>query len=631
MEKRNRYSIKFKIICIVLIPIFAYFLMALSRINMSVNELQDESAMRKNLLAITVVSEAIKNLQIERGKSAVYVKSNGAVPFSYVKEQRNIADGKLSKVLKEIKKTTVGEQEAVKSISKLSKFRKMVENKEAPSKFIAGYTSIIEDLQVFISRTDERASAKVVSLVQSLVRLEKAREAAGLYRANTSSIFSSNTPIDIPTIKKVNKLSATIDSNLALSFLDVPDQSRRQILSLSTNPQWKKKDRFLDSVIAHSREGDYGFDGKKTFSTLTMVVDDVGNLISRQLKSIDMQLFNEKTTAQTTLVSRVIEAIMLLTALCIMLIVFIRKFNSSIRLVIELLQQSNMSLEKSSNNIAVSGETLDSSSTLASSAIQETVSSITQIKQTMEASDEQVKTTAELSKDVSNRVVEGEQRLKGLLTSMNSISDSTQDLDEIIESIRSIKEKTSVINDIVFQTQLLSFNASIEAVKAGAHGKGFSVVAEEVGKLAVMSGEAAAEITELLDASSASISKSIDLNRDLISRGIKDSEDVAKVFTGISKNIFEIDSKTKGIMDAFNEHNQGINQVNSAMEKIDNSIQQNVSCSKDALSQSRKLSDDSHGLTNVIEKLLVLIYGDESKEYIYFTEAMRDKYLEEAA
>ena len=88
---------------------------------------------------------------------------------------------------------------------------------------------------------------------------------------------------------------------------------------------------------------------------------------------------------------------------------------------------------------------------------------------------------------------------------MTSISESTEDLDSINNSIRGI-QKTQVINDIVFQTQLLSFNASIEAAKAGVHGKGFSVVAEEVGKLAVLSGTAASEISEILKESSKTIS-----------------------------------------------------------------------------------------------------------------------------
>ena len=148
---------------------------------------------------------------------------------------------------------------------------------------------------------------------------------------------------------------------------------------------------------------------------------------------------------------------------------------------------------------------------------------------------------------------------------MTSISESTEDLDSINNSIRGIQEKTQVINDIVFQTQLLSFNASIEAAKAGVHGKGFSVVAEEVGKLAVLSGTAASEISEILKESSKTISTTIENNRDIIKKGLKSSENVSSVFLGISNDINSIDQKMDVIMNDFNDHNIGIYQVNVSM------------------------------------------------------------------
>ena len=64
--------------------------------------------------------------------------------------------------------------------------------------------------------------------------------------------------------------------------------------------------------------------------------------------------------------------------------------------------------------------------------------------------------------------------------------------------IQEIEDKTKAIDEIVFQTKLLSFNASVEAERAGEHGRGFSVVAQEVGNLAQLSGKSAAEINEIL-------------------------------------------------------------------------------------------------------------------------------------
>ncbi|MHA0111674.1 methyl-accepting chemotaxis protein, partial [Klebsiella pneumoniae] len=77
--------------------------------------------------------------------------------------------------------------------------------------------------------------------------------------------------------------------------------------------------------------------------------------------------------------------------------------------------------------------------------------------------------------------------------------DANSQLQSISNIIGEISAKTNIINDIVFKTQLLSFNASIEAARAGQHGRGFAVVAEEVGNLAQMSGNAAKEIRALLE------------------------------------------------------------------------------------------------------------------------------------
>ncbi len=90
---------------------------------------------------------------------------------------------------------------------------------------------------------------------------------------------------------------------------------------------------------------------------------------------------------------------------------------------------------------------------------------------------------------------------KGNETIIGEVKRSTDQMKEIVTVISEIGAKTKVINDIVFQTKLLSFNASVEAARAGEQGKGFAVVAEEVGNLAHMSGQAAREITTMLDES----------------------------------------------------------------------------------------------------------------------------------
>lgn len=86
-----------------------------------------------------------------------------------------------------------------------------------------------------------------------------------------------------------------------------------------------------------------------------------------------------------------------------------------------------------------------------------------------------------------------------------------KEIKEILEVIPLIKKKANIIDEIVFKTQLLSFNASIEAERAGENGRGFSVVAQEIGNLAQTSGSAAADISELIK-SSLKKSQQLDLN-----------------------------------------------------------------------------------------------------------------------
>ena len=78
---------------------------------------------------------------------------------------------------------------------------------------------------------------------------------------------------------------------------------------------------------------------------------------------------------------------------------------------------------------------------------------------------------------------------------------TNKDLMDIMRVIRDIEGKTRMINDIVFQTWLLSFMLRVEAARAGEQGKGFAVVAEEVGNLAQMSGSSARDIQTMLDSS----------------------------------------------------------------------------------------------------------------------------------
>ena len=97
----------------------------------------------------------------------------------------------------------------------------------------------------------------------------------------------------------------------------------------------------------------------------------------------------------------------------------------------------------------------------------------------------------QLAEKAKQDAVSGNGQMEKLLAAMEGINASSKAISGI----------TKVIDDIAFQTNILSLNAAVEAARAGEHGKGFAVVAEEVRALAAKSAQAAGEITRMIEES----------------------------------------------------------------------------------------------------------------------------------
>lgn len=85
------------------------------------------------------------------------------------------------------------------------------------------------------------------------------------------------------------------------------------------------------------------------------------------------------------------------------------------------------------------------------------------------------------------------------ITSTGADESNAMVITDLINFVEEVSSKSKVIHDIAFKTKVLSFNASVEAERAGARGRGFSIVAQEMKRLAEISGKAAEEIASLVD------------------------------------------------------------------------------------------------------------------------------------
>lgn len=207
---------------------------------------------------------------------------------------------------------------------------------------------------------------------------------------------------------------------------------------------------------------------------------------------------------------------------------------------------------------------------------------------------------------------------------LDQIQKSNNQMTEISKIIGLISQKTNVINDIVFQTKLLSFNASVEAARAGDHGKGFAVVAEEVGKLAQMSGTASQEIRQMLsesiekverivDESSKNAAVIVESSRKKVENGLLKVEECNKIFSDVVENIAEVNVAIVEISRAAKEHEQGIDSISIAVREIDAGTQEVAIVSREAANASEELSIQAGSLQSNSSVLIEIIEGKQAK------------------
>jgi methyl-accepting chemotaxis protein len=163
-------------------------------------------------------------------------------------------------------------------------------------------------------------------------------------------------------------------------------------------------------------------------------------------------------------------------------------------------------------------------------------------------------------------------------------SQTTESMNEINKEVNEINDSISLIDQIAFQTNILSLNAAVEAATAGEAGKGFAVVAQEVRNLASRSAEAANEIKALVQnaTSKANNGKSI-------------ANEMIDGYTELNESISKTLELIQTVEDASKKQQMGIEQINDAITELDKQTQQNASVAnhtKDIAVQTQNISYD---------------------------------------
>lgn len=241
---------------------------------------------------------------------------------------------------------------------------------------------------------------------------------------------------------------------------------------------------------------------------------------------------------------------------------------------------------------------------------------------------EEVKQTAEHNGAVAEQGGHAvEKTVKGMVQVKEAVFETAKRIQELGDRSQKIGEIIEVIDDIAGQTNLLALNAAIEAARAGEHGKGFAVVADEVRKLAERSGKATKEIAELINdiqrgttvavesmqVGTREVEEGVNLAQiagkslqDIV-HGVKTSRDHVSRITGLIHEILagsqQVSSAVNNVAAITEENTASTEEMSASAEQVNAAMQNMATVSEESASSAEEVSSSTEELTASIEEI----------------------------
>lgn len=275
------------------------------------------------------------------------------------------------------------------------------------------------------------------------------------------------------------------------------------------------------------------------------------------------------------------------------LLMALQKMTDSLRGVIGDVHASTHEITTASNQILTGNQQMLSRTEEQASSLAQTASAMEQLTTTVRQNADNAQQANTLATTAAEVATRGGHIVSQVVTTMDSINDSSKKVEAII----------GVIDGIAFQTNILALNAAVESARAGEAGRGFAVVAGEVRSLAQRSAQAAHEIKALI---TTSVAAAMTGNRLVGETGV--------TMTEIVEAIQRVTDIMGEITAASQEQTAGIEQVNDAVIQMDQTTRQNAAVVEEATAAASSLQEQSRQLEKLIATFKIPARGTPAKK-----------------
>ncbi|PTM89113.1 methyl-accepting chemotaxis protein [Mycoplana dimorpha] len=243
--------------------------------------------------------------------------------------------------------------------------------------------------------------------------------------------------------------------------------------------------------------------------------------------------------------------------------------------------QNARGIDAGANEIKSAADDLAKRTEQQAAAVEETAAALEEITTTVKDSTKRAQEAGALVGRAKAGAEESGNVVRSAVIAMEHIAQSANEINNII----------GVIDEIAFQTNLLALNAGVEAARAGDAGKGFAVVAQEVRELAQRSANAAKEIKALITTSNQHVNQGVQL-----------VGNTGKALEKIVSEVQEINLHVAAIVDAAQEQSSGLQQINTAVNQMDQDTQKNAAMVEESTAASHSLAREAASLNQLLSQ-----------------------------